>query len=286
MSSTSASGEIVAPATPEELYLDLMKKVLTRMVFGEHLQPLDFPVGSVRRALYDPVRRVLAKRQLELVKAWKLDPSQRAEGHDWPRDAETMIGLRRLDNLQACVTDVIRAGVPGDLIETGVWRGGAVIFMRAILKAYGDTTRTVWAADSFAGLPRPDAANYPADAGDPHWSFAPLAVSLDQVKANFAKYGLLDSQVKFLKGWFKDTLKTAPIDRLAVLRLDGDMYESTMDALEALYPRVSAGGYVIVDDYGAVPACKQAVHDYRSREGIREDLRSIDWSGVFWQRQA
>src|SRR5216684_2749387 len=117
MTSTSLPAERTAPATAEELYLDLMKNCLTRIVFGEHLQPLDFPIGSVRRALYGPLRRALAKRKLEVVKAWKLQPEMRAEGHDWPRDAETMIGLKRLDNLQACVTDVIRAGTPGDLIE-------------------------------------------------------------------------------------------------------------------------------------------------------------------------
>jgi O-methyltransferase len=85
-----------------------------------------------------------------------------------------------------------------------------------------------------------------------------LAVSLEQVKANFDRYGLLDDQVRFLKGWFRDTLPVAPIERLAVLRLDGDMYESPMDTLVNLYPKLSEGGYVIVDDYGAIPACRQA----------------------------
>ena len=284
MTSQPAAGERTSHAAPEELYLDLMKKCLTRIAFGEHLQAIAFPKGSFRAALFGPIKDALARRRIELVKARTVDLRVRAEGKDWPRDAETMIGLARLDNIQACATDVLRRGVPGDLIETGVWRGGAVIFMRAILKAYGDRSRIVWAADSFQGLPRPDSAKYPADAGDPHWSFATLEVSLEQVQANFARYGLLDEQVRFLKGWFKDTLPRAPIDRLAVLRLDGDMYESTMDALEALYARVSAGGYVIVDDYGVVPACKQAVEDFRGRQGIRDELRRIDWSGVFWQK--
>jgi len=286
MTPQPTTGERIMSATPEELYLDLMKKVLTRIAFGEHLQAIAFPKGSLRGALFGPVQAALARRRIELVKAQTTKVDVRAEGKDWPRDAETMIGLVRLDNLQACVTDVLRQGVPGDLIETGVWRGGAVIFMRAILKAYRDPTRIVWAADSFEGLPRPDAATYPADAGDPHWSFATLAVSLEQVQSNFARYGLLDDQVRFLKGWFKDTLPSAPIERLAVLRLDGDMYESTMDALGALYARVSPGGYVIIDDYGAVPACKQAVEDFRGRQGIADELRRIDWSGVFWQKRA
>jgi hypothetical protein len=195
-----------------------------------------------------------------------------------------MIGLKRLDNLEFCIEEVIAKGVPGDLIETGVWRGGATIFMRAVLKAYGVTDRCVWVADSFAGLPPPDAGKYPHDAGDRLHEARELAVSLEQVKANFDRYGLLDDQVRFLKGWFRDTLPTAPIERLAVLRLDGDMYQSTMDALANLYPKVSQGGYVIVDDYSAIPACRQAVHDYRSANGITEEIRDIDWTGIFWQK--
>ena len=195
-----------------------------------------------------------------------------------------MIGLARLDNIQFCVEDVLRNDVPGDLIETGVWRGGASIFMRAALEAYGDASRVVWVADSFAGLPKPDAAIAPADSGDIHWSFTQLAVSVDQAKSNFVRYGLLDDRVKFLVGWFEDTLPTAPINALSVLRLDGDMYKSTMDALNALYPKLSVGGYCIVDDYGAVLGCRKAIDEFRARVGEQATLEQIDWSGVFWKK--
>jgi hypothetical protein len=200
--------------------------------------------------------------------------------------AQTMVGCKRLDNLQFCVESVLADGIAGDLIETGVWRGGSTIFMRAILKAHGVTDRCVWVADSFQGLPRPDAGQYPADVDDPHYQFENLAVSLEQVQANFQRYGLLDDQVRFLKGWFKDTLPIAPVEKLAIIRLDGDMYESTMDGLVNLYPKLSPGGFLIVDDYnnGNVPACKKAVHDYREQHGIREEIHSIDWTGVYWQR--
>lgn len=193
-----------------------------------------------------------------------------------------MIGMRRLDNLQMCVETVLRDGVPGDLIETGVWRGGACIFMRGILKAYGDTDRTVWAADSFDGLPPPDPA-WPADVNDLHHQNRYLAVSAAEVERNFRLYGLLDGQVRLLPGWFKDTLHAAPMNRLAVLRLDGDMYGSTMEALTALYPRLSRGGFVIVDDYFLGP-CQQAVHDFRAAHGIVDPIQEIDGRGVFWRR--
>lgn len=260
------------------LYLDLMKKCLTNLIYAEGEQP---PKGTLP---FLPRRR-FGVSALHRNPRRGFDPTARAEGRDWPPTAHTMIGLKRLDNLQHCVEDVLANNVPGDLIETGVWRGGATIFLRAILKAHGVTDRRVWVADSFAGLPPPDAAKYPSDRRSRHHEAPELAVSLEAVRANFERYGLLDEQVRFLKGWFRDTLPTAPIERLAVLRLDGDMYESTADALTSLYPKLSPGGYLIVDDYGAVGACRQAVEDYRAANHITEEIRPIDWTGVYWQRR-
>jgi len=270
---------------PESLYLDLLKKSLTRYLFAETYQPMRPIKPLLTRALFAPLRKLLSASGLEVVRRLHYDPTKRAEGRDWPAEAETMIGLKRLDNLQYCITEVLRQSVPGDLIETGAWRGGATILMRAVLKAYGDESRRVWVADSFQGLPKPDAKRYPADRGDSHWAWSHLAVPLDEVKRNFFRYGLLDERVCFLAGWFRDTLPSAPIEQLAVLRLDGDMYESTMDALRFLHPKLSIGGFVIVDDYGAVPACKAAVQDYRLKHSITEPIIPIDWSGVYWQRQ-
>jgi hypothetical protein len=215
-----------------------------------------------------------------------LDPQARIEGRDWPwpATAHTMVGLKRLDNVQACALDIFANHIPGDFIETGVWRGGSVIFMRALLKAYGITDRSVWVADSFSGVPPPNAERYPLDAGMRLDVFTQLAVPMEEVQQNFARYGLLDAQVRFLPGWFRDSLPAAPIGALSLLRLDGDLYESTMDALVHLYPKLSIGGYVIIDDYGAIEACRQAVHDYRTAHDITEDVRVIDWTGVYWQR--
>jgi O-methyltransferase len=266
-----------------ELYLDLLKRSLVGLVSGDEYQPLAPTAGWKRRAARLG-SRLLARRGIELLRSVPVDLEKREVGLDWPAHAVSMIGTRRLDNLDHCVRDVLQRGVPGDLIETGVWRGGATILMRAVLKVYGDTERSVWVADSFQGLPPPDAERYPADSGDQHWTFDALAVSIDEVRRNFERYGLLDDQVRFLPGWFRDTLPSAPISSLAVLRLDGDMYESTMVALAALYPKVSVGGYVIVDDYGAVPSCRAATHDFLDQHGVRADLQSIDWTGVYWQR--
>jgi O-methyltransferase len=275
--------ERLGGSTSEELYLHLMKQCLTRMLWRERYCPMTTPASGWRRFVLRPLQSLLRQVNMEMVYIEPDRRESREEGHDWPLKAETMIGLKRLDNIQDCVTSVIKNYVPGDLIETGVWRGGSSMFMRAVLKAYGDHSRTVWVADSFRGLPQPDAARYPVDRGDTLWTYKELAIPLAEVKANFSRYGLLDEQVAFLPGWFRDTLPTAPINQLAILRLDGDLYESTMDALVALYPKVTPGGFVIVDDYG-LPTCRAAVDEFRQARMITDRIQQIDWTGAFWQR--
>ncbi|RBW58194.1 macrocin O-methyltransferase [Tenacibaculum sp. E3R01] len=196
-----------------------------------------------------------------------------------------MIGLKRLENIQFCFNEIIKDNIPGDFIETGVWRGGATIFMKALLNDLKIKDRNVWVADSFEGLPPPNETLYPEDKGDLHDAKSDhLAISLETVKYNFQKYDLLDDSVKFLKGWFKDTLPTAPIEKLSIIRLDGDMYESTMDGLVNLYPKLSKGGFIIIDDWGAVEACKKAVIDYRKTNNITEEIKTIDWTGAYWRK--
>jgi hypothetical protein len=192
----------------------------------------------------------------------------------------TMCGRARLRALRAVVEDVLAAGVPGDLIECGVWRGGSGMMMKAVLRAHGDTTRRVWMADSFRGLPPP---RLPQDAG--LWLTADLvpelAVPRAEVERGFASHGLLDDRICWLEGWFSETLAGADTGTLAVLRLDGDLYESTKDALVALYDRLSPGGWLIVDDYGAVEACRVAVADFFAGRGEPEPAwQVIDWTGV------
>ena len=251
--------DLLRENSPERLYLDLLKGVLTRVLF--------------------PDRSRTAGGEGDF------DRDKRENGMDWPSQAETMIGLKRLDNLEFCVADVVRRGVPGDLIETGVWRGGATIFMRAVLEAYGDPDRVVWVADSFQGLPEADPSRQ-TDVEDALWQYSELAVSLEEVRGNFERYGLLDERVRFLPGWFDKTLPAAPIERLSVMRLDGDMYDSTMVALESLYPKLSTGGFTIIDDYGAIRGCKEAVDEFRTRQGIEDPMYTIDWTGTFWRKTA
>lgn len=254
------------------LYIDLLKKAVSHSIWLEE-EEADHPLMKPLRKL-SPNIFGYGYGNLE----------DKKEGKIWPKFAHTMIGQKRLDNIQYCVESVLSDNINGDLIETGVWRGGSCIFMRGILKAYEVSDRNVWVADSFEGLPKPNIEKSPADKGDKHHKYSQLAISLEQVARNFEDYNLLDDQVKFLKGWFKDTLPNAPIEKLAVCRLDGDMYESTMDALRALYPKVTVGGYIIVDDYGAIEGCRKAIHDYRDELSITDNIQKIDWTGAFWRK--
>jgi hypothetical protein len=213
----------------------------------------------------------------------KATVSEVENGTYWPSRAHTMIGRQRLDNIQYCVEKVIENKIDGDLIETGVWRGGATIFMKAILKIFDVKDKIVYVADSFEGLPEPEPEKYPVDNEDEHFKVDFLKVSLDEVKENFLKYNLLDEQVRFIKGFFKESLKEVEIEKISVLRLDGDMYSSTMQVLNYLYDRVAIGGYIIVDDY-ALKGCRAAVDDFRKERHITEDMIKIDWTGVYWQK--
>lgn len=206
-------------------------------------------------------------------------------GREWPvpKNSETMVGYERLSNLEECIKNVILNGIEGDFIETGVWKGGACIYAKILLEN-NKSDKKVFVVDSFEGLPKPDQENYPKDRGDTHHQIQELSVSIDEVKENFLKYGVLNDGVKFIKGWFKDVLPIIPEDqKFSIIRLDGDMYESTMTALINLYPKLSNGGFIIIDDFCLSP-CVEAVNDYRKENNIQQEIHKIDYTGVFWKK--
>ncbi len=210
----------------------------------------------------------------------------RTAGMDWPLHGLTMVGLARLDDLQRCVESIARDQVPGDLIEAGTWRGGASILARATLDSLGEDDRTLWVADSFQGFPQAEAGvggpdSYDLSADLAHVDF--LAIPLEEVKQNFARFGL-EHGVHFVPGFFEDTLPGLAGRRWSVARLDGDTYDATKLSLEVLYPGLSAGGFLIVDDYLQIDQCREAVDDFRREHGIDEPLTEVDWSCVRWQR--
>jgi O-methyltransferase len=264
-------------------WLQLLKKTLVRYPLNAAEIDSALELSEVEPALRSEIERWIDLNRRRQLHESGPDPAVRLEGKDWPATAETMMGLARMDHLQNCLLDVLRRKVPGDLAEIGVWRGGVGIMMRAVLRALGNVRRKVWLADSFQGHPHPDPRQYPADKDDPHRSYRELTVSLDTVKQNFERYGLNDDQVCYLPGWYRDTLPTAPIESIALLHVDCDMYESTIVTLRSLYSKVSPGGYVIIDDYGAIAGCRQAVDDFRKEKGIDIEMQHVDWTAVCWQ---
>jgi O-methyltransferase len=260
------------------IYIELLKRALVNTIYeDQEIHEISMPRWKQR------IIRKLLGNDAKVLTIERYDAARREGGLDWPAVAHTMVGVKRMDNLRDCILQVLADNIPGDIIETGVWRGGASIFAKGILKAFGDQSRRVWLADSFEGLPKPNPHDYPEDLGDIHHSYDYLRVGLDEVKQNFQKYDLLDERVCFVKGWFKDTLPTLEIEAISVLRLDGDMYESTIIALNSLYHKVSIGGFLIVDDY-CIQSCARAVSDFRSRHGIDEPIQEIDGSGVYWRK--
>lgn len=249
--------------------------------------PIALYLGLLKRSLTNTLGRQEPNADAENQYAYVRDFA-----HHYVRGgAISMLPMARLDNIQACITAILHDGVPGDLIEAGVWRGGATIFMRGVLKAHGVTDRKVWVADSFEGLPAPDPNRFPREAAAHDGVvfqkvFNHFRAGLLEVKTNFETYGLLDDSVAFLPGWFKDTLPHAPTGPLALARLDGDYYESTRDALLHLYGRLSPGGFLIVDDYGedAWTHCRQAVDEFRLEAGISDQLVAVDSKCAYWRK--
>lgn len=161
-------------------------------------------------------------------------------------------------------------------------------FAALVLKEYGEMHRNVWVCDSFEGFPPESEKDKQYNINWPslnEW----IAVPVEDVKNNFSGFGVLNDNVKFVKGFFKETMLNIEVKNIAVLRLDGDMYDSTMDVLNALYFKVSKGGYVIIDDYG-ISSCDAAVNDFRAKHNIlspmislREKTEKDEAFGCYWK---
>ncbi len=266
-------------------YLELLKKVLIDYdkIDTMELHPLDIVNPNWKTSLLFPLDKLLRKRNFSICKLKPVTREKRMNGLDWPASAKTMIGYHRLSNIEYCIKKIQEDEIEGDLIETGVWRGGSAMFMKAVLNELNITNKKVWLADSFNGVPHPK-KEYSADQESRLHKQRILSVSREEVEKNFRSFELLDENIEFLEGWFSDTLSTTSIKKLCLLRLDGDLYESTYLALKNLYPKLSKGGFVIIDDHNAFQFCKEAVQDFRSTNKISEEIIEIDKEAIFWRK--
>jgi O-methyltransferase len=202
----------------------------------------------------------------------------------------TMTTLERMYGVHQAADHVARAGIAGDYVECGVWRGGSSMMAALSFARAGDHERMMWLYDTFEGMPEPTAEDagdaiegvdvhdewQRQEAGDHNdWCYAPL----DDVQANMRNAGLAEERLRLIKGKVEDTIPAQAPERIALLRLDTDWYASTKHELEHLYPRLEPGGVLIIDDYGHWPGAREAVDEYLAEHGIHLLLGRLDYSG-------
>ena len=251
-------------------------------------------------ALRFPGRAALGRLKRRLDSAGEPAPA----GYDGPH-AETvhavadytMTSPARITGLCDAVEYLQDYQVPGDFVECGVWRGGSVMAMLHVLKARGETDRTVHLFDTFEGMSPPtrhdlDLSGRTAaelmeeekadKAGSTVWAYC----SQEDVERNVATVGYPADRLRFVRGKVEDTIPGAAPESIALLRLDTDWYESTAHEMEHLFPRLVPGGALILDDYGHWEGARRAVDEYLERRGVRLFLQRVDYSGRLAIKQA
>ncbi|MCC7393466.1 MAG: class I SAM-dependent methyltransferase [Sphingomonadaceae bacterium] len=206
--------------------------------------------------------------------------------------SQTMTGIERGYALWQAVGHIIQTGIAGDLVECGVWRGGSAMLMARALHHFGDNRRHIHLFDTFAGMTAPDARDIqamsgrdaaailsaaPKNADDPFWGIAPL----DVVQANMARSKIAADRVHYIVGDVATTIPDAAPADIALLRLDTDWYASTAHELRHLWPRLSPGGILLIDDYGYWQGARAATDDWLTSLPAAERplLQRIDFTG-------
>ncbi len=204
--------------------------------------------------------------------------------------AFSMTSIERLYAMHKATEYVVKAGISGDIVECGVWRGGSMMMAALTLLAFGDTSRRLVLFDTFEGLPKPDKekdvdvwghSNY--DEWTRHrltdtssdWAYA----SLEEVRGNMESTGYPMDKVMFVKGMVQDTIADNTPDAIALLRLDTDWYASTVCEMKYLYPRLRDQGVLIIDDYGHLQGQRQAIDEYIAENRVAMLLNRVDYSG-------
>ncbi len=279
---------VVTPRLPSpedrlrQRYLWILKRSLVNLLYPE--DELRWRSPEVWAHLPKGPQRGRALRDIGRVLPDELRDLQRRKVDGKVQGSHTMIGLQRLHQLERCAETLFEEGVPGDFLEAGVCQGGAAIFLRALQVSHGQGHRRLWAADSFEGLP-PATSPVDLELGMHMDGLSWLSYSLDEVREHFRRYDLLDEGVRFLPGWFCESLPNAPVKQTALLRLDGDLYSSTRETLDALYSRVAPGGFVVVDDYYYFRACGRAVDEFRASRNVASPIRRGDWNSAQWRKE-
>jgi len=196
--------------------------------------------------------------------------------HRLLREGYTMTSSRRGRALQRLARRLDHDGVPGALVDCGVWNGGSTVLL-----SEASPDRDVWAYDSFEGLPEAGPLDGPESTS---WTGECLGAE-EKLREGFRRYASPE-RLHVVKGWFDQTFAATADDvgPVALLHADGDWYESVMLTLRTFYPRVSPGGFVVIDDYGAWPGAKRAVDEFRQEVGETAPMVSADFTGRYWRK--
>jgi len=229
----------------------------------------DFALGKIlnlRKAFADNVSLLIREPTRESLKLAKLILKVKPE--------YTMVSNKNLITLYRLVQRADKLGLPGDIVECGVWNGGsaAVMGLARAQHTLSEKNRLVWLFDSFQGLPAPTEKDGKLERK--HYFEGWCRGDVNRVKRIFAKLGVPSDLIKIVPGWFENTLRTAPVDRVAILHIDADWYESVKLVLDVFYDKVVPGGFVILNDYGAWPGCNQALADFFTEHGINDIVMS------------
>lgn len=201
----------------------------------------------------------------------------------------TMTSPERLHGLCEAVRYITQCQIPGDVVECGVWKGGSMMAVADMLDRLGDTSRQLHLFDTFGGMSEPTEADVARDGTTAEtllanedksdarsvWCVSPL----DEVRQNMARVRYPDALVHFHPGKVEDTIPEGAPEQIALLRLDTDWYESTAHEMEHLFPRLSDGGVLIIDDYGHWEGARRAVDEYLASHGIGMMLNRLDYTG-------
>jgi O-methyltransferase len=200
----------------------------------------------------------------------------------------TMTSPERIHALVTAVEYVIANDIPGDIVECGVWRGGSMMAVAETLVRLGKTNRRLYLFDTFEGMPPPAETdvNFRGEAAadlmskaerDTAWVWA--VAQLEDVKERMRSTGYPEDLIEYVEGKVEDTIPREAPEQVAILRLDTDWYQSTKHEMKHLYPRLSPGGVLIVDDYGHWEGAKKAVDEYIVEERVRCLLCRVDYTG-------
>jgi len=201
----------------------------------------------------------------------------------------TITSPARLDALVNAVGHIVSSRTPGALVECGVWRGGSMMAVALTLLRLGDTDRDLYLFDTYSGMTEPTAADVDSAydgfslshmwqrrrRGDRNW----LGVPVDRVREAMASTGYPPERVHLVEGPVEKTLPAAAPREISLLRLDTDWYASTRHEMEHLYPRLVAGGILVLDDYGHYPGARRAVDEYLAGHGEHLLLQRVDYTG-------